>query len=240
MRKITLITAAITMMSTMSAPVQAGGGGGFAGATEVTQLMNNVELAGMYAQEVINYQNMLMQYETMLRNLAQNPLGVLAPDLNEMVQRQAKLLSMGKDIASSMARIDQNFADTFNNPSARTFAQKFKRLADSSTDALKSAMHNAALHRENFQSDGQALQALVDRVKASDGSVGALQALGSLNAAQIQESIKLRDLISQQQVATSTYMAAQIARDQATKEAQTVRFKGTPLPDPKTQTPWKF
>ncbi|KKT72675.1 MAG: P-type conjugative transfer protein TrbJ [Candidatus Peregrinibacteria bacterium GW2011_GWA2_44_7] len=86
------------------------------GATEVTQILNNVQLAESYAQQVMQYQNQLLQYETMIRNLAKNPLGVIAPDLAQMVQGQARLLSMGTDIASSMSKVDLNFSKNFTDP----------------------------------------------------------------------------------------------------------------------------
>lgn len=194
------------------------GGGMTGGATEVTQIINMVQLVQSYGQQVMDYAQQLQQYQTMIRNLARNPMGVLAPDLQKLVQDQAKLMAVGKDIASSMSKVDMDFAKTFKSTIAADFATKFKDWSNTSTDALKAAMLNAGLHRENFKSDGEALQKLVDSVSAADGAVGALQALGSLNAAQIQEGMKLRDLISQQQVAQNTYLASQNAKEQAREE----------------------
>ena len=85
-------------------------------------------------------------------------------------------------------------------------------------DGLKSAMLNAGLQRENFKSDSDALQKLVDSVSKADGTVSGLQALGSLNAAQIQESMKLRDLVSQQQVAQNNYLAAEVSKEKAQED----------------------
>ncbi len=194
----------------------AGAGGG--GATEVTQIINMTQLVMSYAQQVESYQNQLMQYKTMLRNLEANPLGVLGPDLAKATSDAARLWATGKNIASSMSKVDKTFAETFKNPTAMSYADKFTKWNDASSDALRSAMLNAGLQRENFGSDQEALQKLVDRVQAADGAVGGLQALGSLNAAQIQESIKLRDLISQQQVAQNTFLQAQASKEQAKQD----------------------
>ena len=73
-------------------------------------------------------------------------------------------------------------------------------------------MLNAGLQRENFASDEAALKALVEKNKKSDGNLGALKTLGEINAQQLQESMKMRDLISQQQLAQNTYMASQAAK----------------------------
>ncbi len=220
---------AIAMLNVHS--VQAGGGA-TGGATEVTQIINMSQLVMSYAQQVEDYQSQLMQYSTMVRNLAANPLGVLAPDVAKMTSDAARLWSIGKNIASSMSQVDKTFAETFKNPLAMSYAEKFSRWNNASSDALRSAMLNAGLQRENFATDQEALQKLVDRVQAADGAVGGLQALGSLNAAQIQESMKLRDLISQQQVAQNTYLTAQTSKEQAKQDDLDVLLKPYTKPIP--------
>ena len=208
------------------------GGGMGGGATEITQILNNVQLVQSYAQQVVDYENQLMQYATMVQNLKANPLGVLAPDLAKATSDAARLWSVGTNIASSMSEVDRRFAQAFKSPVAMNFADKFSNWNNTSSDALRSAMLNAGLQRENFSSDQAALQKLVERVQATDGTVAGLQALGSLNAAQIQESMKLRDLISQQQVAQNTYLASQAAAAQAKQENnRAIMGKGDkPLP----------
>jgi len=212
------IVVAAVLAAMAAQPAQAGSVAGTGGSTEVTQLMNNVQLAKSYAQQVLSYENQLMQYATMIQNLKNNPLGVLAPDLDKAINDASRLWSVGKNIASSMSQVDKTFADTFNSPIAKGFSDKFSDWNKSSMDGLKSAMLNAGLQRENFKSDSESLKTLVDSVSKVDGAVSGLQALGSLNAAQIQEAIKLRDLISQQQVAQDTYLAAQSSKQQAVKD----------------------
>lgn len=217
----------------ISASAWAGGGGGgmTGGATEITQILNNVQLVESYAQQVLQYENQLMQYATMIQNLANNPLGVLLPDVQQIAGNMSRVMRVGQDIASTLSRVDQNFASTFKSPTAQTFATKFNLWTNSSQDALKAAMLNAGLQREQFQDDASSLQALVNSVSSSNGNLAALQALGSLNARQVQESMKLRDLISQQQVAQNTYLAAQAAKDQMRTEATAIQFDSIQRPD---------
>lgn len=211
-------------------PALAGSVAGTGGATEVTQIVNMVKLAASYEQQVMAYVNQLQQYNTMLQNLKSNPLGVFAPDLAKAASDATRLWSTGKNIAGSMSQIDKSFGDTFKSPIALNFADKFSNWNNSSMDALKSAMLNAGLQRENFKSDGEALQKLVEKVSASDGTVAGLQAIGSLNAAQIQESMKLRDLITQQQVTQDTVLAAQASLEKTRVEANAIKFEQTVLP----------
>lgn len=209
----------VAVLISISAWAGGGGVGGMTGgATEITQILNNVQLVEQYAQQVLSYQNQLMQYATMVQNLTKNPLGVLAPDLMQLAGNAARIMQVGQDIASSMSRVDQTFASTFNNPVAAAFGTKFSLWTTASKDALKSAMLNAGLQREQFADDASALQGLVQSLSSSDGNLAALQALGGLTARQVQESMKLRDLISQQQVAQNTYLAAQASKEQAVQD----------------------
>lgn len=215
-----------------SATALGGGGGMSGGATEVTQIMNNVQLADAYAQQTLQYQNQLLQYQTMLKNLAEHPVGNISPTLNAIASNSAKIMQASSDIGSTMARVDQNFADQFKNPKAASFAERFRGLTTTTHDALRAAMLNSGLQRENFRSDEAALIALVDKNQRSDGNLGAIKTLGEINAQQLQEQMKLRDLISQQQLATGSYMAAQAAKQQETQDLNDRVGQSTPAPGP--------
>lgn len=49
----------------------------------------------------------------------------------------------------------------------------------------------------------------MEKNQKSEGNLGALKTLGEINTALLQELMKLRDLISQQQIAQGSYLAAQ-------------------------------
>ena len=240
MNHVPLSVALATLILGIGSAIASGGATG--GATEVTQIVNMTQLVASYGQQVMDYENQLMQYATMIQNLKANPLGVLAPDLAKATQDAARLWSMGTNIAASMADVDRRFAEAFKSPVATDFANKFSNWNNTASDALRSAMLNAGLQRENFGSDQAALQQLVARVQASDGTVAGLQALGSLNAAQIQESMKLRDLISQQQVAQNTYLAAQMSKEKEMQDVQTnsMTMRDRPMPKPAKKEPLSY
>lgn len=220
----------ITLIFLSSIQPARAGGGGFAGATEWTQILNNLQLADQYAQQVLQYQNQLMQYDTMLKNLANHPLGNISPELYKLASNSSKVIAASKDIGSNMAKVDKNFADQFNSPLAKAFGERFKGWSENSNDALKAAMLSAGLQRENFKSDEAALAALVKKNEQSEGALAAAKTLGEINAAQVQEMQKLRDLISQQQIAENTYMVAKTSKEQAVQDINDSVGKSTPLP----------
>lgn len=209
----------LALALTAPAAVAGGGVGQAVGSTESTQMLNNVLLADGYAQQVLQYQNQLLQYETMLKNLAAHPLGNISPTLGTIVAGQARVIAGSRDIGNTMARVDQDFATYFKSPTAALYADRFKGLTDHSDSALKASMLNSGLQRENFATDEAAIAALVNKNHASDGNLGAIKTLGEINSAQLQESMKLRDLISQQQIAENTYLATQNGKDQVKEDA---------------------
>jgi P-type conjugative transfer protein TrbJ len=205
---------------------EAGSPGGVNGATESTQILNNVLLADGYAQQVLQYQNQLLQYEIMLKNLAENPVGNISPQIGFLISNHARVMAGSKDIGSTMARVDQDFAGQFQSPIAASFADKFRGWTTHSNDGLKAMALNAGAQREGFQSDENALKALVEKNQRSEGNLGALKTLGEINAQQLQESMKLRDLISQQQVAQASYLASETAKSQAKEDEKSAVVKG--------------
>lgn len=218
------------------------GGGGIAGATEITQILNNVQLVQQYATQSQQYVTQLQQTQSMLTNLMENPLGVQSPDVLRIANNMAKLHSMGKDIGSSVARVDENFARMFNNKEAMNYADKFRAWADDSNAGLKSAMQNAGMQREQFADDATALQGLAERVSSSQGNLAALKTLGSINAKQIEESMKLRDLLATQQLATNQHLIAQAQKEQKIEDmnARLWQFENKPLPPPRPKKPGQF
>ncbi|MBA3034695.1 MAG: hypothetical protein KKF85_02735 [Gammaproteobacteria bacterium] len=218
------------------------GGGGIAGATEITQILNNVQLVMQYATQAQQYSTQLIQTQSMLTNLMENPLGVQSPDVMRIANNMAKLHSMGKDIGSSVARVDENHARMFSNTEAMNYADKFRAWTDNSNAGLKSAMQNAGLQREQFADDATALDGLAKKVSSSQGNLAALKTLGNINAKQIEESMKLRDLIATQQLATNQHLIAQAQKEQKIDDmnARLWQFENKPLPTPRPKKPGQF
>ncbi len=184
--------------------------------------MNNVQLADGYAQDALRYQNEIMRYEIMVKNLADNPLGVVGPNLSLLVENQAKIMSYGSAIGQSMSQVDKNVAKAFNNPNAASFGVKFGVAANIALDQLKAAMLNMGLQHDNAKTDSENIKKLVDKVQKSDGDKGAIQALGELNAAQLQESQQYRQLFAEQSQAVNMALGTQVmkGKDEAAANQQ--------------------
>lgn len=218
-KKISAFFAVFTILLNHSAMAGGGGAGACDGpcGSEYTQLINSVQLADSFSQDALRFQNEILRYEVMLKNLADNPLGVTGPNLQLLVDNQAKIMAYGSTIGQSMSQVDQNVAKAFKNPNAQSFGVKFGVAANMALDQLRTAMLDHGLQHDNAQSDSANIQKLVDKVRQSGGDKGAIQALGELNAAQLQEAQQYRQLFSEQSQAVNMAMGADIA---AKKDAQ--------------------
>lgn len=215
----------LSILLLCSDSLMAGTVAGFGGSTEITQIMNNVELASAYAQQVQQYQTQLLQYQAQLRNLAQNPTSMLGDETAQLINGIGAVMQAGKSIGGTLAQIDSNFAQTFKSPLAGTFADNFKMWTATSVDTLGAALKTGGMHRDQFTSDTAALTALFNKSQSSTGTVAAVQQLAALNSMQIQQTQKLGDLIASQNVAASTWMAGQVSKEQAQADVTTKVMK---------------
>ena len=195
-----------------------------------TDIANLVQQGLQYTQQIQQYTRQGLQLESELKNLMQNPASLLGSDVGRLINGVGGIMSGANSIGGNLAQLDRNFASTFKSPTTATLAANFTRWHSTSTGTLEGALKAAGMHRDQFATDTDALTALYNESQASGGNLQAIQSLAKINSMQVQQTQKLGDLVAAQNIAASTYMAAQTAKDQAKQEASTIRFKATELP----------
>lgn len=206
------------MLAYTPAVVHSGTVFGNGGATEVTQIMNNVQLILQYVQQVQAYVRQGLQLDADLKNLIQNPGSTMGSDVNYLINGVGKVMGGGMSIGGTMEDIDRNFATTFKSPTADTLARSFSKWNQTSTDTLEGALKAIGKHRSQFQSDNDAIRALYNESQATEGNLQALQTLAKINSKSLEQNQKLQDLLLNQHTAESAYMAAQVAKANKTEE----------------------
>lgn len=198
----------------------AGSVAGFGGSTEVTQILNNVELvnqsAQMYQQVQQTLQQVMMEKQQ-LQNLiaapvqtwgqAQQELAALA----DLVNKTAALSYAGGNIDQLFKMQFPGYAKTAGNTN---FGSKFGNLVKVQMDGLNSALQAAGLQSSQFANERAAIQQIQSMSAGSPGSLQALQAGNMIASQQIDQLQKLRQLYMAQMQAQNSYMAGQ-AQQQA-------------------------
>ncbi|CAJ0802664.1 hypothetical protein LMG7141_04141 [Ralstonia condita] len=190
----------------------AGSVAGTGGSTEVTQILNNLQLIQQYEQQVSTYVRQGLQYEAQLKNLIQNPASILPTDVQQMITGVSSIMSGGQSIGYNLQQIDANFASTFRSPQAKNFSDRFKQWNATGTDTFNSVLKVVGLQRDQYNSNQAALTDLYNRSQSTNGNLDALQTLSQINIRQIQQMQGLQELMAAQSQAETTYMQTQTSR----------------------------
>jgi len=211
--------------------------GGFGGATEWTQILNNTELislVGSSAEQVQNQitqitqlaeqiQNQLKIYENMLQNTLTLPNHIWGQVESDLMRLQS-LVNQGQGIAFSMGNVDdvlrqrfQSFADFKSGlANGQTFSSSYQDWSDTNRDTIASTLRAAGLTAEQFGSEEATMNQLRSMSESSVGQMQALQVGHEIAAQQVAQAQKLRGLVSQQVTMMGTwYQSEQAARDLA-------------------------
>lgn len=205
----------LTLVASAVAPISSFAGGGMTGgATEVTQIANNLQLVIAYAKQVAQHVTQLSQLQAELTNLIKNPFSLLGPEIGNMINDVGKIMSIGKSIGANLAQIDKNFGTMFKDTNALSLSASFTSWHKTSIDTLEGALKSAGLHMDKYASDTAKIQALYSDSQKTGGNLEALQTLSKINIEQIQQTQRLGNLIATQNLAASTALAQQSSRDE--------------------------
>lgn len=216
MKKIAAVLV-VVMATTSMSPVYAGGS--IAGATEITQIQNNVQLMMSYTQQVQSYVRQGLQLQNELKNLINNPASLLGPEIGQMINNIGTIWKGANSIGYNLAEIDKNFATMFKSSKAGDFAKMFTSWHQTNTKTLESGLKAIGTIRENQQSSQNSLTELYNRSQNTSGNLDALQTMAQINIRQIQELQQLQELMASQSQASMTYLASQNAKEQVKDEA---------------------
>lgn len=201
----------------VDAPESAQGG---AFATEITQLLNHAQLVMGYIRQGLQLQNEINMYTDMLRNVRPLPNQVFGPitaDLNAL----ATIVQGGQALAYSLANLDVQFRNTFRgyatNPN--TYYTQYRNWSQTSLDTTLGALRAAGLQGQQLQSEQAVLNSLRAMASTSDGRMEALQVMGQVAEQQVQQLMKLRELMLADMSSKQAYQAATIQRQSANEAA---------------------
>lgn len=216
------IALAVAASFTAVAPsTQAGSVAGFGGATEITQLANNVELVNLYLQQVQSYATQLQQYQNMIQNTLNIPAqvwGAVEADLMGV----ANVVRQGQALAYSAQNIGTQFQNTFKGfsyPQGFNFKTEYRNWSRATLDGIKGAFEAAKMQADQFATEEGVLIGLRSQSQSAQGQMQALQVGAQIAEQQVQQLQKLRQLMMVQMQAQNSYLAAQEQKDAASRLA---------------------
>ena len=224
-KKFTILAVALTAAHVAFA----GSVAGFGGSTEVTQILNNVELVNQSAQMYQQVQNTItaVQHSQQLLTAPMQTWGQAQQELAAL----ADLVNKTAALSYAGGNIDQLFKQRFpgyaRSAGSTNFGGQFQSLVQTQLDGLNSALQAAGLQSSQFANERAALQQIQSMSAGSQGSLQALQAGNMVASATVDQLQKLRQLYMAQMQAQNSFMAgqAQVQADQV-DAAQTFMKQG--------------
>lgn len=224
----------VALVSTMAvSAANAGSVAGNGGSTEVTQILNNVELIQQSAQMYQQVQQTLQQVQMaqqQLKNLMAAPQQLWGQAQQELTSL-TQLVAQTNAISYAAGNIDQSFKQAFpgyaKSAGATNYGTKYAALITKAMDGLSSALQGAGLNANQFANERAAIQQIQGISAGSQGSLQAVQAGNMIASQTVDQLQKLRQLLASQAQSQANFLGAQaqIQADQ-TDATQTLLKQG--------------
>jgi P-type conjugative transfer protein TrbJ len=220
---------AIVLVAVMAAetvnpvPAYAGVPGLFA--TEFTQILNYVELAGQLEQQVLMVENQLNQLLDMAKHgitITDQLFGTVASDITNL----NKIVQTGQSLSYTMSNLDSSFQLRFPGYSPSTnYGQSYQTWSQTSLDSTLGALNAAGLQNSQFNSDEALLQTLQGQSQSAVGRMQAIEVGNQIAENQAEQLMKLRQLMMADMQSKASYQGA-LVQAEATKQANSDLFFG--------------
>ena len=214
--------AASLLVATVTVPQRAEAGVGLF-ATEITQLLNHIELIDQYIQQVQMVETGFQQYENMLTHSLNIPNQLFGPIQNDLVQL-AGAVSGGQAIAYSMGNLDSTFRQRFPGYGvvAQNYGQQYQTWGQTSLDSILGALKAAGMQHAQMQNEQSVLDGLRTMSQSSQGRMQAIQVGNQIAEQQVEQLIKLRELMLADMQSKASFQSTEIQQkltDQANLDA---------------------
>ncbi len=183
----------------------------FIAATEPTQILNNIALLEGYIQQGQQYLTQINQYERQIKDGTIIGTQLFGPVATDLIGLQ-HVVQGGSALAYNMANLDQQFTAKFAgfgyHPS-QNFTINYKNWQKTSLDTTQHALGAANLQSSQLGSEQALLNQLTSMSQSSDGQLKAVQVGNQVAAEQIDQLMKLRQLMMADMQSKGAFQAAQ-------------------------------
>ncbi len=202
-------------------PARAGGLSPYPLASEFTQLLNNIQLVLQYSQQVEQYYTQLNQYERQIKDgtiIGRQFFGPIRSDLlglQSVVQR-------GNSLSYAMGNLDSQFTSKFASVGyapTTNYASRYAQWSKTSMNTTQATLDAAGLQNAQIDDEEDLVEQLQDMSQSSDGQLKAIQVGSQIAAMQVQQLMKLRQLMMADMQSKASFQAQQISQSDEQQRA---------------------
>jgi len=209
-----------------------------------TNLVQNIISAQKAIESVINEVQMIANQIRQIENMVQNTRtygGVWDREALPRLIRLGQIIDEEQAITYAMAGMDRVFRERYPGYRPATdWPAAYDQWTRTTLDTLRGTLAAVRLHADDFADEQRRIQTLTALSDSAEGRMQAVQAGNMLAAEQIQQLVKLRQLMMAQINAQNVYMANVTNRDAQSTATQEEWVKNGNLEAPvlpTTRTP---
>lgn len=219
-RSLTASVLSVVLLADTPVPMHAGG----VFATEFTQLLNHGQLIMQYIRQGQQLSEQLKQTVDMARNsqmLTSQMFGPIVSDMNQL----AAIVQGGMGLAYSMANLDATFRSRYRGYAYNSSAYftDYRNWSQTALDTIRGTLRAAGLQNAQLQNEQTVLAGLRSMAQSADGRMEALQVLNQISEQQVQQLMKLRELMLADLQSKQAYQATEV-QDKAAINAAVEQF----------------
>jgi P-type conjugative transfer protein TrbJ len=202
-----------------------------------SNLVQNTISALKMIESVINeatmIANQLEQIRVLIQNTTNYPEGIWDREALPRLLRLGRIIEQEQALAYTMTNVDTVFRQRYPGYRPATdWAQEYDTWTRTTLDTLRGTLNAVRLHGEDFAGEQARIDSLIAQSDSAVGRMQAVQAGNMLAAEQVQQLVKLRQLMMAQVNAQNVYMATQADKDarRAATQSQWIRNGNTEAP----------
>lgn len=211
--------------------------GAVVGATEFTQIANNIQLAASYAEQTQQTIHQFKQYQTMLQNLQKSVPSALLDQTAQKLWSNQNMLQTFRALRT-IVQNGQTMSYSLSNQS-----EVFKRLhpgynapfntkdsyrdwSDDTHSAVNNALAVSGIQGDSFEDERNMINELQSRSQSADGQLSMLKAGNDIGVAMIGQMQQMRQLQIAQMTAQGHYMEKETSTKDRAKQGTAIFLGG--------------
>ena len=201
--------------------------------------MTTLKMVESVINEVEMIANQVRQIENMIQNTRNYGRGIFDTEALPRLVRLGQVIDQEQAIAYSMGNIDGLFRQRYPGYRPVTdWSREYDTWTRTTLDTLRGTLSSVRLHAGDFATEQARIQALQAMSDSAEGRMQALQLGNMMAGEQLQQLVKLRQLVMAQINAQNVYMATQTNREaqRAATQSEWVRNGNADAP-PLESTP---
>ena len=171
-----------------------------------TQSNSLLKQAAQYAKQIEEVQNLIIQTEMMIKDLEENPLEVVTPDINQILANQERINRLANDIGNNSNKIGENLTRNIQHPNTIGLGHgsKFALWSEARRKSLEESYAKVVQFVQNAKSENEVASKEIQNAAALTDKTQAAKTTARIAGDQLSIMNKTLEVLNQLLGATTT------------------------------------